>query len=230
MAVVLFGPTVVGIRGSIGGVTFSENATSTYAKSWARPRRSARPDQSVERGLLVDASILWQALDPADKADWNWFAGHPNELDYDPWSNQRFLSGFQWFMRAQRRRQSVSLPLPGPVPSGAAEVAVTGLTVSAISGTPPTAGCTYDDDQFLAGQALILYMALSPRPGQADAFVGWKLLHAEIAPPNGGIDISAEFEAAFGSVQGGWRAYAMAFKQADAGNRSVIAQADCLVT
>lgn len=230
MAVIQYGPTVVGIRGSIGGITFSANATSNYAKAWSRPRRSARPDQSAERGLMVDASVLWQALDPSDKTDWNNFAGAPNELDYDPWSVQRFLSGFQWFMRAQRRRQRLPLSIPGPVPSGPAETAITGLVFSCIAGSPPTAAVNYDDDQFLAAQALILYVSVSPRPGQADSFVGWKLLHAEVSPPNGGIDVSTAFDSAFGSVPGGWRCYAMAFKQADPGNRSVIAQSSALIT
>jgi hypothetical protein len=230
MAVIQFGPTVTGIRGTIGGVTFSANRTANYAKQWSRPPYSKSLKQLTTRGSLASNASMWAALDAGDKTDWNTFADTPNELDYDAWGAQRFLSGFQWFARAQQRRSTLSLANPGPVPSGAAATAITGLTIALQTGVGGTSTVTYDDDQFPADSALILYLTFKPGQGAADAWRNWKLILATQDPPNGGVSIHSGWYDAFGDIPANWKAYALGYKQHVEGNRSTGASATALVT
>jgi len=222
MAIVQFGATVSGIRGTIGGVTFSANRTANYAKQYSRPPVSRTIKQISTRAALVDNSILWAGLTPQDRLDWETFAyPNDNEHDFDPWSVRRYLTGFQWFCRAQQRRSSLALTNPGSVPSGPAATAITGLALDIHNYGAGGSWVSYDDAQFASGEALILYLAFNAGGEQKDAFRNWKLIFAVQDPVDGGYDIHTQYTDAFGSLSAGWNAYGMAFKQAEAGNRSI---------
>jgi hypothetical protein len=229
MAIVHFGPSVIGIRGTIGGITFSANKTAPYCKQWARPPSSSTPKQTLTRSTLADNATLWAALDQGVKDNWDSFAAAPNELDYDPWSFQRFLTGFQWFARAQQRRSSLSLANPGPVPSGTAATSITSLRIDLQSTFDGVSVVQYDDNQFAPGEAIILFLSITPGTGARDSFRNWKLVLAQVNPPNGGVSIHAAWRAAFGAIPAGWKAFALAYKQADPGNRSTAAATDTIV-
>jgi hypothetical protein len=231
MAIVQFGATVSGIRGTIGGVTFSANRTANYAKQYSRPPLSRTQKQILTRAALVDNSILWAGLTQQERDDWDTFAyPNDNEHDFDPWGVRRYLTGFQWFCRAQQRRSSLALTNPGPVPSGPAATAITGLLLDIKTYSAGGSWLTYDDNQFAAGEAIILYLAFIPGGEQRDAFRNWKLIFAQQDPINGGYDIHTQYTAAFGSLSTGWKCYGLAFKQAEAGNRSVAATATDVVS
>jgi len=229
MAIIQYGPTVTGIRGTIGGITFSQNRTANYAKAWSRGPYGRSVTQNLTRSRMISNSLLWAELTQTARDDWNLFADNPNELDYDPWSAQRFLSGFQWFCRAQQRRSSLNLPNPGDVPSGAAETTVAGFAVY-IEGNPAGASnVSYDASQFTSDEAIIVYLTFAAGTGAADAFRNWKLVYALKDPGDGPLDIHAAYQAIFGSPTTGWKAFAIAYKQALAGNRSIGTTANCIV-
>lgn len=231
MAIVQYGATVSGLRGTIGGVTFSANGTSAYAKQYSRPPLSRTTKQILTRAALVDNSILWAGLTQNDRDDWDTFAyPNDNEHDFDPWGVRRYLTGFQWFCRAQQRRSSLALTNPGAVPSGAAATAVTGLSIDIKAYSTGGSWVTYDDAQFSAGEALILYLTFNAGGAQRDAFRNWKLVFAVQDPVDGGYDIHSQYTAAFGALSAGWNAYALAYKQAEAGNRSLVATATDVVS
>lgn len=229
MATVKFGPTVIGIRGTIGGVTFSANSTSTYAKQWSRPPTSRTSKQIQTRNSLVEISLMWTDLAAATKTDWNNYAAAPGEEDYDPWGVQRFLSGFQWFCRAQQRRATLAMVNPGDFPTLPAPVAITGLVITVQTGAGDS-WVTWDDDIFDAGDSIIMYLSFSANTGAADSFRNWKLILAMEDPPNGGVSFHALYQAAFGNIPAGWKCFAMAFKQHPKGDRSPMVTTNALVT
>jgi hypothetical protein len=48
MAIVSFGAPITGMRGSIGGITYSGNKSGAYAKIWAKSANVRTPKQSVD--------------------------------------------------------------------------------------------------------------------------------------------------------------------------------------
>ena len=208
MARIQLGVTVTGIRGTIGGITFSANKSGNYAKSWARGARTPTQRQNAGRAQIAQIGALWSAASP-------------NETDYDPSGDQYCLSGFGWFTRAQVRRALVGLDPDGAVPSGAAATVPTGVALSATAGSPDSVQISWDSATFEADSSAILFLVPGWSTGAAWLTSGWLLTLALQNPGDTGEDISAAYAALFGDLSAGMRLYARIYKQAPEGNRSV---------
>lgn len=222
MAVIRFGVTVVGMRGTVGGLTFSENKNNAYVKVWNRGANPRSVGQTTTRGRFVASAANWQALTPTQRGDWDTFAASPNEADYDPWGVQKYLSGFQWYVRAQTRRQQVAQAVSATVPSGAAATAPTGAGLVVYVDGAGTSELSYDDGSFGATDSAILECALSQRVGKQVMYGGYRQIYAAYNPGNGPKDISAALLAAFGDLQSDWVVFGRLWKQAQYGNRSQV--------
>lgn len=229
MAVVRFGGVISGIRGTIGGVTFSANGTACYAKSWARPPAMNSEKQRLCRARLVLGAVAWAALDQGDKDAWDAFAADPNEMDYDFQGDQRFITGFQWFTRCASRRIGVGLEVSATPPSGVAATAVTGFGLTIYGGGAGGSVVSWDGSQFIEDDSAVVVMSFSPRTGGADSWVNWKQVLAKYDPGDTGESVDAEYRAAFGDLSVGWKCWARIYKQAFAGNRSVAASASTIL-
>lgn len=223
MAIIKPGIAIAGIRGKLGGIVFSENATACYARSYSRPPKSHSQGQVLARSRLVSVAASWAPLDPADKTLWDAFALAPNELDYDPWGDQRYLTGFQWYVRAQNRRGLVSLAPQSTCPSGAAAPAPTTLSCDVHTPAGDPSLLAWDSASFAADYSAIAFAAITPSLGSTDLFTGWKLVLALQNPGDTGDDISAGLLSAFGNYQADWYCFVRVFSQAPEGNRSLVA-------
>ena len=103
MAILKFGPTVVGLRGTIGGITFSANKSSPYAKAWSRGSNPVAPLQTTQRGVLASIPALWRALTPAEQALWDTFAALPAQDLTNSLGETYSISGFGWFTKINVR-------------------------------------------------------------------------------------------------------------------------------
>lgn len=103
MAIVKFGVIVVGIRKTIGGVTFSANKHGPYAKQWSRGANPKSALQSIQRGILAKIPDLWRDLTVALQAAWNTFAALPAQELTNQLGEAYFLSGFGWFTKINTR-------------------------------------------------------------------------------------------------------------------------------
>lgn len=220
MARVQFGATVTGLSGTVNGITFSRNAAGAYAKPWARPPLSRTASQSASRSRLSDAAQAWAGLSSGEKAAWDAFALAPNEDDYDPWGDPRFLSGFQWFTRACARRALVGLDPDVAVPTGAALAAPTGFSLTIETPGSGASTVAWDSAEFDTGESAILFLAPTTSIAAADVWRGWALVLALQDPGDTGETITDEVLAAFGNLQPGWSVYGRLFNQAELGNRS----------
>lgn len=229
MAIIKPGIAIAGIRGKLGGLIFSENGTACYAKSYGRSQRTHSVLQVESRARMAGCASAWSGLSAGEKGDWVTFAASPNELDYDPWGDQRFLTGFQWFVRASDRRALVSLDPSATTPSGAAAPAPTGLTCDLY--TPGSSGSTitWDSASFAADYSAIIFGAMTPSTGSSDLWTGWKLVLAKQNPGDTGEDIEDEMLVAFGNFPAGWTCFLRVFSQAPEGNRSTVAVTSGLV-
>jgi hypothetical protein len=230
MAKVKIAVTLDGIRGTIGGIVFSENSSGAYAKQLKRPVPRNSSYQQAFRQNLADVGYHWDDLTDGQRADWDAFAANPNELDYDPWSVQRFLTGYQWFARCAQRRLYVDAVWPTDAPTGAAQTPMADLALTA---EPFPAGATevsWSGPHLTATDALIVEFGLNTHPYATTPQTPYLIVAAPYDTGDGPYDISLISELRFGHLVAGQKAFIRAFNQAEAGNRSLASLASVIIT
>lgn len=119
MAITKIGPPLSGIRGTIGGVTYSANGASTYAKAWSKGPNPRTPKQSTERTFLSRMPALWGALTPAQRAAWRTFAADPAQELFNSLGDGYFASGYNWFVKCNIRNLRVNNLIRNDIPTQA---------------------------------------------------------------------------------------------------------------
>ena len=162
MAIVKYGPTVAGIRGTASGLTFSANKTGPYVRLWSKGANARTTLQMAVRGNMSRFSPLWQSMTAGERADWDTFAATPPEEDYNSLGQRIYLSGWQWFCRIQQRLLSVGNAMDTTVPSDVAATPPASVTLALH--TPSGAACTvtWPSGTFSATDAAVLTMQTNP--------------------------------------------------------------------
>ncbi len=97
MAILKFGPTVVGLRGTLGGITFSANKSGPYARNWQRPPKVQTLAQNAVSVDLSTVAKRWADITPAERTDWDTWAAGPAPARFNSLGEPLDLSGFNWF-------------------------------------------------------------------------------------------------------------------------------------
>ena len=71
MARVEMGTIVVGLRGTVGGLTFSTNRSGPHCHVWTRSGNARTSLQSGRRLILSVSAQAWRNLSGADQTTWN---------------------------------------------------------------------------------------------------------------------------------------------------------------
>jgi len=119
MAIVKIGAPLSGIRGTLGGITYSENGASVYAKQWSRPSNPRTPKQTRERSFLSSMPALWAALTDVQRAAWRTFAADPAQELTNSLGETYYASGYNWFTKCNVRLLRLSLSTISAVPTQA---------------------------------------------------------------------------------------------------------------
>jgi len=118
MALIKLGETLSGIRGTIGGITFSQNQSGPYAKHWARPVDPYTLPQQTKRNQISRWARTWSTLSDSQRDAWNAFAETDPEPNTNPLGDTIPHSGFHYFVRCNIRHElSLTDPLLDP-PTG----------------------------------------------------------------------------------------------------------------
>lgn len=138
MAVIKLGPPLAGIRGTIGGVTYSANGSSLYAKAWARGANPQTPAQQVQRQNIATMPSLWNAMSDAERAAWRTFASDPAQELTNALGETYYASGYNWFVKCNTRLSRVGRSPITAVPTQARPAAptITDFRVT-VAGTDP---------------------------------------------------------------------------------------------
>lgn len=117
MAKIAYAAIVDGIRGTIGGVTFSANKAGAYVKRYSRPRLNQTDNQLSNLVVLGVRAAAWQDLSAAQRTAWNNWADDPAQALVDAFGDDYFISGFAWFVRFNSWRHTQGLDIREDVPT-----------------------------------------------------------------------------------------------------------------
>lgn len=200
MAIVRFGTTVIGIRGTIAGVVFTQGHSGPYVKTWRRPRNQSTTIAADTKRAITKYGALWASMSSALRNDWKAFAAAPPELDFNSLGIQYWLTGYQWLVRANVRRDSLGLSETTTVPTASAVTAPASCTLTAVSGNPAIVDISWTAGDLPAGHGALCYFALYPTTG-LQAFPGKGILiWAKYQPSGTTKDISTLILARFGNI------------------------------
>lgn len=99
MALVKFGVTVVGLRGTVGGGTFSANKSGPYMKPWARSSNPESARQQNLRSRIGKYAGLWNSITSAQRTAWDAYAADPAQELTNSLGEPYFASGFNWYVK-----------------------------------------------------------------------------------------------------------------------------------
>ena len=99
MALIKFGPTVVGVRGTVGGITFSANGASPYIKAWAPPVERFSPEQTSQQKKFGSSATAWAVITQAERDDWDTYAAAAAQDLINSLGETYSASGFNWFIK-----------------------------------------------------------------------------------------------------------------------------------
>lgn len=103
MAIIKLAAPLSGLRGTIGGITYSANAATPYAKAWSKPARPLTQRQSDQQGTFSQLPTLWRALSSAQKTAWDTFAALPAQELTNSLGETYYASGANWFTKCNTR-------------------------------------------------------------------------------------------------------------------------------
>jgi len=219
MAILTFGAPVTGIRGTIGGITYTANQAGPYARIWSRGANVRTQSQSTSRASLANLASWWRTISASDRADWDTFAADPAQELTNALSEPYYISGFLWWVKISRELLSADR---SPLESGWNVTKPTAPTISTlrVSAGAVTSQITFPDGTFTPSYDCVIFMALAQSIGATAKPLVPRFLDGYQTPPNAPLNISASVAAAFGSVQVGQRAFAEVCRQATTGYRS----------
>ena len=103
MAIIKIGAPLTGIRGTIGGITYSANKSGPYAKAWARSSNPRTEKQTTERSYLAELSTKWRDIGWLYRAAWDSFAALPAQELTNSLGEAYYASGWNWFCKCNIR-------------------------------------------------------------------------------------------------------------------------------
>lgn len=155
MAIVKIGAPLSGIRGTIGGITYSANGAGPYCRQWSRGSDPGSPKQATQRAYLARMPQAWAALTAAQRTAWDTFAALAAQALTNSLGETYYASGFNWFCKCNTRllRSGRSLITATPTQARPAAPTISDFRVTVAGSDPDVAtGGTASASTFAPGQ------------------------------------------------------------------------------
>lgn len=219
MAIIKLGTIVVGIRGTLGGITYSANKSGNYAKAWVYPRRPSNPKQTDAQNQMTRLPDAWRNLSAAQRTAWDTFAAAPAQQLTNTLGVNYFISGFQWFMKINLWAFAIGFTLRANAPT-VAKPAAPALTAATISTGPTACNITYAGTPFGTSDSIVVFCRNWPTT-TANAPAGTqKLTSSAFNPGASPYTFTTGYLANFGAPQVGQRVFCSVHNQNSQGYRS----------
>lgn len=220
MAIVKLGSLVVGIRGTVGGLTFSSSLSGANARLWSRGSNPRSQGQSQQRGRVGQQPEFWRGIDDAQRSAWAAFAADPAQELTNALGEPYYASGYAWFVKINTLLSGAGFAHRDDPPTTTRPAApvIDVFTFEEVAGNF-VCEIEYDVAEFPSGVGIVIEAVLVARGGRMVMYSGYRILISGIASPTGTYDFAINFAAQFGIPQFGDRAFLRVYKQDDEGLR-----------
>lgn len=231
MAVIDLISPVGEIRGTVGGVTFSRNNCSRYAKAWLKPTYKRTDSQSVVRNSMMNSTISWRSLTDGQRSAWVALGADPPEIDYDRFGNQIYLSGLQWYTRCNTRLLMAGCSQISDAPTQERPPTLTDVVLAVDeSGSPQYKVLSFTEPTPIAGGRIVVFGAMTRSPSITAYLRSYKYLGAWDDFEVTQIDLTSVWGSTFPNGATGQKCFARAFIQDADGLRSLPADVSTVAT
>lgn len=222
MAIVRFGLVIDGIRGSVGGVTYSASSNGPYVKPWRAPRKVLSFSAMASRESFALTAPGWRALDDTERDAWRTWAADPAQERTNSLGEAYYLKGWQQYalVTVQLGTCGRAARVDPPSTSTPAAPTVAALVAEIDTGVP-LVELTLDGSEFPAGGDVVVFMWIGP-PGARTVPAGRGLVAyaAEISLGDV-LDLTDAAIGLFGDLYVGQQVFCGIAAQDDEGQRSV---------
>ena len=231
MAIAKFGVIVAGVRGTIGGSTFSANKAGPYLKSWAKGGDQRSTLQTVQRNRIARWAQGWQGITGAQRTDWDTYAALPAQELTNSLGDPYYVSGFAWYVNLNTALQAAGA---GPI-SAAPVLATPGTSIINSFNVRSTAsglGCFIDfnggDPTLTMNKAIFISLANSL--GRAVRPTRPRFIKIGVPAGPRFVIFTTEINTIFGTLQIGQKAFAFIYAQNSEGRRGPVLAATTEIT
>lgn len=165
MAIVKYALPFADLRGKIGGVVATANASGNAIREWVIPRNPRSIRQIQSRQNLAAAAPVWQSLTSGQRDGWYTYAANTpltNSL-----GQEHYTSGWGMYCRAYTLNQYSLAPNPSDPPTSYGLAAAPGVTAVTITGGTANLVLTFPAGVWwrtLANAALLAHVSSSQAP------------------------------------------------------------------
>lgn len=230
MAIIKLGVTVVGIRGSLGGITFTSSKSGPYAKAWATGSNPKTQKQQTGRSYLSNQAAGWRALTAAQRTAWDAWAALPAQALINSLGVTYYASGYNWFTKCNIRviRMGAS-PVVAPPTLARPSAPVINTMLFSITGAPTTGRINYTLGVW-TGFQMVIQMQIYNSTGRGTAPSGFKEILLIALPGGTQTQIQTQYQAVFGTIKLGQKGFVRAYKQTTEGDRSAAGSINAIAT
>ena len=225
MAIIKLGTTVVGIRGTVGGLTFSANKSGPYAKNWQIGPKTRTPAQTVQRNSLAEFASAWRDISGAQQIDWDTYAALPAQDLINSLGLPYSISGFNWFVKINTQLASAGNPQRDDAPTLTRPTAPIMESVRlGITGTGVTSLVNTDETHPEHGDDLVVYSAFFLSHGRLVQARPLQLLTVQIPDALGVINLTSFVQDTYGFIPDGSRIFYFSSDQDPHGQRGPVVE------
>lgn len=220
MAIIKLGELVAGIRGTVGGTTYSENLGGPYCKGWSMPTNPRTHKQSLHRGTISTLASGWRGITNPQRIGWDTFAADPAQELENSLGEAYYISGFGWFVKCNSRLMFLGESFIATAPV-AARPGTPNVTSAYYAITPPFwckidyPATTWDPDLFCQ-----IFCSVRTSRGAKQMYSGFYHVRSVEAPPGTNFQFQAYFTAVFGEPSEAWSVQTRVYTTSQEGLRS----------
>ena len=223
MAIVVFGPLVTGIRGTVTGTIFSANKAGPFARGWNRGPNQRTSGQTAQRRRTSGMAKTWRALTQVQRDAWDTWAALPAQAKVNSLGQTYYASGFNWYIAINDRLLYVGRgSRAAPPVIGIPAAPTLSLLNLGHTGIGWNSYVFYPNNEFL-GYDLVLFIAMSNSLGVLNKTHGWRLVHQTQAPAASIEYFQTDLESSFGTIIVSQRGFCRLCRQTTDGERSAFA-------
>ena len=232
MAIITVAAPLSAIRGKVGGVVYSANASGPFCKSWIKPVNPRTNSQIVRRGRFSQFPSLWADLTDAQRADWRTYAAAGPQALVNSLGVTYYASGYNWFCKVNAQLASCGHAYRTTYPTNARPSDPTVNFLRIYDGPDASTRTTilgFTSGMF-TGYDIIGFLAFRTMDGCVSTFRQFRLVLAKVQYSVTVAKFAIEMSSAFGYPTASWLGYMSVARQESHGQRSGFDDISCSVT